>query len=301
VAALDHQQHVHKRVSWQAIFAGVVIAIVVQALFSILGAGIGLAMVDPYGGGTPSPSGAGIGASIWWVITSYISIAIGGYIAAWLSGVTTRFDGALHGMVAWAIATIVAMFLVSATVSGVVRGTASVVGGAASAIGQGVSSAAPQAAQAAGLNPDLLQQQAQNFFGPANPDPASMSRQDAVKEVAGTLPRIIGGGPDAGPARDRVIAIMAAQLKISPEEATRRYDDALAQAVRAKDEATAAAKKAADTAASALSKGSILTFVVSVLGMLAAAFGGAYAIERRVLITDRMGRLTSVPADSLRR
>ena len=39
-----------RRISWGAIFAGVVIAVAVQLVMGILGTGIGLSMVDPVQG-----------------------------------------------------------------------------------------------------------------------------------------------------------------------------------------------------------------------------------------------------------
>ena len=50
------------RLSWGAIFAGVVIAVAIQLVLGILGTGIGLTMVDPVEGTTPGAAGFGIGA-----------------------------------------------------------------------------------------------------------------------------------------------------------------------------------------------------------------------------------------------
>ena len=44
------------KVSWGAIFAGVVVALVVQALLTMLGVGIGVATLDP--GTSDNPDGA---------------------------------------------------------------------------------------------------------------------------------------------------------------------------------------------------------------------------------------------------
>jgi len=49
------------RLSWGAIFAGVVLAVAVQLVLGILGTGIGLTMVDPVEGTTP---GAAASASV---------------------------------------------------------------------------------------------------------------------------------------------------------------------------------------------------------------------------------------------
>ena len=57
-----------KRISWGAIFAGTVLAIVLQLALSLLGLGIGLGTIDPLTEQNPM-SGIGTGAAIWWIVT----------------------------------------------------------------------------------------------------------------------------------------------------------------------------------------------------------------------------------------
>lgn len=49
--------HTHRRISWAAIFGGVILIVAIQLLLSLLGAGIGLGTVDTNAGSTPTPSG----------------------------------------------------------------------------------------------------------------------------------------------------------------------------------------------------------------------------------------------------
>ena len=78
--------HTHRRISWAAIFGGVILVVAVQLLLSLLGAGIGLGTVNTNLGSTPTASSLGIGAGVWWVISSCVALGLGGYIAAWLAG-----------------------------------------------------------------------------------------------------------------------------------------------------------------------------------------------------------------------
>jgi hypothetical protein len=98
--------HTHRRISWAAIFGGVIVVVAIQLLLSLLGAGIGLGTVDTNAGSTPTPSSLGIGAGLWWVVSSCLALFAGGYVTAWLAGIETRFDGMLHGLVTWGIATL---------------------------------------------------------------------------------------------------------------------------------------------------------------------------------------------------
>ena len=153
----------------------------------MLGAGIGLGTVNVNAGSTPYASSFGIGAGIWWVASSVIALGIGGYVAAWLAGIELQWDGMLHGLITWAVASLFTIYLLSSAIGGIIGGGFSALGGLASAAGSGVKEAAGPLAQAAGVSPDMLQQQAQAYLKPANPDPATMTPQDAQKEVVTNL------------------------------------------------------------------------------------------------------------------
>jgi hypothetical protein len=282
--------HTHRRISWAAILGGVILAVVVQLLLSTLGAGIGLGTVNVNAGTTPNASTLGIGAGIWWVISSCIALFFGGYVAAWLAGVEIRFDGVLHGLIAWGLATLLTIYLLTSALGGMVGGGFSALGGAASAAGSGISTAAKPLAQAAGVSPDMIQDEAKSFLQPGDPDPAAMSPQDAQKEIAKNLLPYVQGGADAPAAKERIINIMAAQMKISHDEAAKRFDEAQAKLQKAKDQAVQSAKDAADASAAAASKTSFAAFAVLLLGGIAAAVGGSLAVQRRVQTVERVLR-----------
>lgn len=194
------------RVSWSAISAGVVLVVAIEALLGVLGTGIGLGFVNPTAGTTPDAGSFGIGAGIWWLLSTIIALVIGSYAAARLAGVPTRFDGVLHGLVIWGLALLLTAYLVTSAVGGLIGGAFSVVsgtvsaagsavGGAASAAGGGAKAILPQIQQTTGLDPNILQQQAESILqGPTPSDPASMSRPDAAKAITQALPDLFSGG-----------------------------------------------------------------------------------------------------------
>ena len=281
--------YIHRRISWAAVAGGVVLVVVLQLLLSLLGAGVGLGTINTNAGTTPAASTFGIGAGLWWVLSSCIAVGVGGFVAAWFAGVAIRFDGVLHGLVTWGIATILTFWLLTSAVGSVIGGGFSALGSVASAAGGGISDVAKPLAQAAGVSPDMLQQQAQAYLQPTNPDPATMSPQDAQKAIATNLATYAGGGTEAAAAKERVITIMAAQMKISHDDAAKKFDDAQAKLQQARDKAVQTAKDVADANASAASKASFAAFIVVLLGGLAAAFGGSMAVQRRYLISQRTG------------
>ena len=284
-AHFESGRHTNRRISWSAIFGGVILVVAVQLLLSMLGAGIGLGTVNTNAGTTPDASTLGVGAGVWWVVSSFLALAFGGYVSAWLAGIEIRWDGILHGLITWGIATLLTIYLLTSVVGGVVGGGFSALGSAASTAGSGLKDAAQPLAQATGVSPDMVQQQTQAFLQPANPDPATMSPQDAQKQLVTNLAIYAKGGSDAPDAKDQVIAIMAAQQHISHDEAAKKFDEAQAKLMRTKDQAIQTAKNAADASSAAASKASFAAFGNLLLGAIAAAIGGSLAVQRRLHVT----------------
>ena len=110
------------RVSWGAIFAGVVVGLVVQVLLTMLGVGIGVATLDPGAGDNPAVSTFSIATGLWYVLSGIIAAFAGGYIAARMSGKTVATTGALHGLTSWAFTTLLVLYLLSTAVGGIVGG-----------------------------------------------------------------------------------------------------------------------------------------------------------------------------------
>ncbi len=284
---LSGGSHTHRRISWAAIFGGVVLVVVVQLLLATLGAGIGLGTVHVNAGTTPDASSLGMGVGIWWIASSCIALFVGGYVAAWLAGIELRFDGMLHGLIAWGIATLLTVYLLTSAIGGIIGGGLSMLGGVASTAGHGIAAAAGPAVQASGVTPNMVQDQARAYLQPADPDPATMSPQDAQKEIATNLVTYEQGGSDAPAAKTRVIAIMAAQQKISPADAETQFNNDQAKFEQKKAQAEQAAKNAADASAAAASVTSFATFGMLLLGAIFAAIGGSLAVQRRLLTTER--------------
>jgi hypothetical protein len=98
-----------RRVSWGGILAGTGIALAMQLLFSTLGAGIGLAVIDP----ADSTRAMAIGAGIWWLVTGLVSLFIGGMVAGRLAGFPQRVEAALHGVMVWSLTAIIGVMVLS--------------------------------------------------------------------------------------------------------------------------------------------------------------------------------------------
>jgi hypothetical protein len=280
-AVVETQAGARPTISWAAIVAGVVVVIAVQLLLGLLGAGIGLGMVHPGEGSTPAVADITTGAGIWWLISIVISFLLAGWATARLAHGPYHVDGALHGLVVWSVTTLITFFLLTTAIGGFVGGAFSMLGGVADLAGQGIKAAAPQA-QIGGTTPEAIQQQAQSYLQPANPDPATMSPADAQKEIARTLPDLTFGGDRAAPAKDRIITIMAAQLKISKDEATQRFNQTQADLDQKRQQAERSAGQATKAGARLASSASYLAFAALLIGAFAATLGGAIAAPRQI-------------------
>lgn len=133
-----------KRISWGAIFAGLTTAVIIQMLLTLLGVGIGAATVNPLQERAPG-EGLGVGAAIWFFVSSIIAMYVGGRVAGRFSDASLRKDRAMHGILMWAATTILsAAFLASALSS--LLGSAAGSAAAGTAVQANSTQAAPQRA-----------------------------------------------------------------------------------------------------------------------------------------------------------
>lgn len=270
-----------RRLSWGAIFAGVVIAVAVQLILGILGTGIGLSMVDPSDGTTPGAAGFGIGAGLYWLVTTVVALGAGGYTAARASGATEKFDALIHGLVVWGVTLILTLYLLTSAVGGIIGGAFRTVGTVATAAGSTVGAAAPQVAQVAGVDAGDVRQEAAKYLSDAPIDPAQMTAEQAQAEIARQLPALARGGADGQRAESRIVDIVAAQRKISRLEAQAQVARAKAEFVQTKNETVEGAKKATDAVAGAAASTSFILVLALLAGAAAAAFGATTAARRR--------------------
>jgi len=277
-----HLDKTPTRLSWGAVFAGVVIAVAVQLVLGILGAGIGLTMIDPVEGTTPGAAGFGIGAGLYWLITTIVALGAGGYAAARVAGVHERFDALVHGLVVWGVTLILTLYLLTSAVGGIIGGAFRTVGAVASAAGTTVGAAAPAAASVTGIDQADVRSEAAAYLSDGPADPAQMTSEQAQKEIAKQLPALARGGADGRRAEARIVDIVAAQRKISRAEAQAQVTRAKQQFVRTKDQAVATAKSATDKAAGAAAGTSFVLVLALLVGAGAAGFGATAATRRRL-------------------
>lgn len=130
------------RISWSAVFAGVLVAIVTQMLLTLLGLGIGLGTIDPVEERNPM-AGLGIGSAIWYIVSSLLSVFLGGWVAGRLASTPRLFDGIVHGVLTWCFVTLLTIYFLTTTIGSIIGGAGRLVGGIVKTAGSAVASAGP--------------------------------------------------------------------------------------------------------------------------------------------------------------
>lgn len=268
--AEDARSVLLNRVSWGAVLAGVVVALVTQLILNMIGLGIGVATLDP-GAGTdhnPSASSFSIGAAMWWTLAGIVASLAGGFTAGRLSGEPKETTAAWHGLTSWAVTALVIFWLLTSAVGGLLGGAYR---GLTDTAGGTLKTAAQTAAPALANNPqpfDAVERAIRDAMG-GNDAAASRDAAVAAMRAAAT-----GDAQQADAARARAAEALARAQNIPIEEArnqVRQYEQQYRQAVAAaKREAT----EAAATAAKAVSRGALIGAVSLLLGAVAAWFGG---------------------------
>lgn len=264
---IDETVTIAPALSWRAILAGVVIAIVVQLLLSILGGAIGLTLINPTESGNPSGTAATIVATVWWTLSGILAAWTGGVTAGRLSGAPGTITAAWHGMIAWAVTTLFIVWLLASAAGGIIGGAFSLLGGIASTATQAASAAAPAAAQAAdpfgGIEASL-----NDTLGVKDPAAGRAALASFVRSA------FTADEADAQASLDRAADALARATGTSPDDAKKKLADWKAQYDQTVASAKEKAAEAANTARKAAASAGILAFVALVFGALAGWFGG---------------------------
>jgi hypothetical protein len=285
------------KISWGAVFAGVVVALVTQFILNMFGIGLGAASLDPAAGENPAASTFSIGAGIWFALSGVLASLAGGYAAGRLAGKPKESTGGWHGLTAWALTTLVVLYLLSTAVGGILGGAYRTVTGALGNVAQTVGTTAQTAAQVAapGLSGvtdpfSSIEQSMRGATGGNDPQ--------ALRDAAVTAMRAVVSGDQqqAQEARERAAQALARAQNMPVEQArteVQRYEQQYRQTVeQAKQQAT----QAADAAASAVSRAALFGAFGLLLGALAGWFGGRLGVVEPT-ITARLGlpRIESGP------
>jgi len=285
VAAGDTRAVLLNEVSWGAIFAGAVTALVTQVVLNLVGVGVGLSSVGTNAADNPAASTFSLGAGLWFVGSGIVASLVGGLIAGRLSGKPLPGAASLHGLVSWAVTTLVVLYLITSAASGLVGGAlgtvSSALGGAGNLVGGTVQTAAQAAAPSLAKisNPlDGIEQTVREQSAGQDPQAARDAAVAAVRAV------LTGDPAQKEQAKNRAADALAKAQGISPDQAKTQIDDYQRQYEQAVATAKQKAEAAAVTAKSAATQGAFYAALALILGALAAFFGGRLGAPKPVTL-----------------
>jgi hypothetical protein len=288
---VTHPLYHRTRLSWPAIFGGLVAAMALQVLFMLLGAGLGFAIYNPITSENPVEN-LGTGAVVIHGLSAVFSLWFGGWIAGRFTPVASRSSGWLHGFLVWCAATVAGVIVVSTSAGWILGDLSKLVGGGLSAAGKpvaaAVSGATDLAKDAAKNNNDLFG----SFVSEATADqPSNAPRAASVRakrEISLAVARLFNPLQ-----KEKMADNKAALVKTLTDDAGMKQPDAerlvndwtdsynrlRSDLEAAKADAEAKAKVAAEKAANVLAVFSLGTFVAFILGALSAACGGGHGAK----------------------
>src|SRR5512132_1953266 len=258
-------------VDWSAIIAGAVLASAIAFVLLTFGSAIGLTVTSPFKGEGLPGTALAVAIALWVLAVEIFSFIAGAYLAGRLrrriSDATeseAEMRDAWHGLLVWALGTLIGAYLAASALSGVARGGAEAARTAGSSAVVATTPGAPGTAATAsdplGYVADKLLRSETYAVTTTGPE---ASRAEVV--------RILAAGAVSGevPADDRayVAQLVAARTGLSQSDAEKRVDQVLAKA-------DAAVRIAADKARRA---GVLLAFLTaaSLLAGAAAAWWAA--------------------------
>lgn len=228
-------------IRWGAVLAGVAVGISVQLVLTLLGIASGLSMTSIQQGEAP-----GTGALVWAGISMLVSALVGAYVSGRMSGLKRKTDGILHGVVSWAVTTL--LFVVLATSAG-----GSLLSGLFSGLGQGATAAAQSGASPGGLTALLNRQLGTNVNA----------------ESMRTLQEYITSGR-----RDQAINYMSSNMGVQRDKAASVVDQALILS-GSPEQASPQGRAAADRAIKGASIAAWVVFGAVALSLVLSFIGGA--------------------------
>lgn len=271
-------------VSWGAIIAGAVSAAALTIVLMFLGSGLGLTMVSPWASQSAGATTFAVSAAIWMIVMQWLSSALGGYMTGrlrtrWVGVHTdeTFFRDTAHGLLAWALATLLVAFIASSSLTSAVGTGVQAASNVASGAAMGASAGAASTADE-GATDSATSYFVDNLFRPNDPTRLATPGAEGDAAAAAQASRILIASAAAGemsPAdRTYLGTLVAARTGLSQADATARVDAVLTQVEQAKTQAQAAADTARKAGIAFALMAALSLVIGAFIASAAAALGG---------------------------
>lgn len=290
-------------------------AVVTQMLLTLLGIGVGLGTIDPVQEQNPT-AGLGIGTAIWYIVSSLLSLFVGGWVAGRLASTPRLFDGVIHGVLTWSLVTLFTVYLLTTAIGKIIGGAGSLVSGIVSTAGSGIAAAAPGLADKAqdqlrkngvdldlsdlkgevsqllretgkpGLRPEALENQAERAGNQAQSAAgrAASNPQGADETADGIIDQFVKRGEGVADQFDRTAAVnvvmnRTGKSRAEAEQVVDNWTKTYQQARVKFDQAKKEAEIQARHAADAAASAASKAAIFGFLGLLIGAAAAGYGAK----------------------
>ncbi len=277
-SAMPASNHVHaaegaESLCWHAVIAGALAAAALSLILLVLGSGLGFAAMSPWGQDGASATTLGVSAVIWTIAMAVAASSIGGYLAGrlrhrWVDVKPEErfFRDTAHGLLTWALATLLTAALLTSAATGIAKGGAQLASSAMEGVGTATAALADEESTADDYFNDSLFRSERASAGPAD-----QAGRDEVRRIMAF--DALDDGPMTDADRRYVVATVARQTGLSETEADVRVTQTTNRAQQTMVQLETSAREAADKARKAAAKISLWLFV----SLLAGAFCATYA------------------------
>ncbi len=235
-----------ERISWGAVLAGAIMAIAIQISVNLLAVRMGASSFNPRYDADPDLKDSVMTGAVWVGLGTLVAMFVGGWIAARFAGIPEGVDGMLHGLMVWAVVTLVSLLFLGSAVGRLLGGVSALVGQGLNLAGRVTETAARGAVDVAkgatGIAKDVVS-------GAANVvEDVASDAANTTKDAAGGLRAVIQKAVDSSPELSDALEQIDLARKSVESEARRM----LRQAGVAPDQLSNKAKETAAEARRAL-------------------------------------------------
>lgn len=259
----------YRRVSWGAIFAGVVVALLTQLALEMLGIAIGVGAIEP-GEDTLGPDFTSA-VVVWLAATMLLSLFAGGLVTGKLSGTSDASSGLLQGLTMMGVTTLITLFLLSSTLMSTLRGVSGLIGDGLSFVGSNAEDVATTVADAVELRDNVLVEIRDEAEDILAEDASLTSLRIALDDY------LLGEEPGQD-VRQAAITALASQTELTQEEAAAQLDEWEADLDQAVTNLEEEAERVASDVADIIAATAGVIFAMLVAGAFAGAAGGYVAV-----------------------
>jgi len=251
------------RLSWPAIFGGLVASTGVWLLLYTLGLALGLSSLN-----FDEPNllrAFGIGGGVWVVLSSFVSMLAGGVVTARSAGYLGRGNGALHGLVLWGTNGLMSLIVAS-----------TLMGSLASGIAKTGSDMSAAAFEQVSIDTNTLLAPLNAKLEQAGKPTLSAEQAKSIAKDAATTAATRGRLD-----RDVFVTSIARNTQLEPSEVRSLFAGTIQQVEQKLGSLRQQAEDSAEQAAHATARAFWALFALSLTSLLGSVLGASTGVSRR--------------------